>query len=85
MPCSSLDKSQHLFSPVTDPAVVMLQPSAEKIDTLSFEQVVLRLKPLLDRTTGEREISLDGVLPDIVDKLWASELPGWEILRYVID
>jgi hypothetical protein len=84
-PRSSLDKSQHLFSPVTDPAVVTLQPSAEKIETLSFEQVVLRLKPLLDRTTGEREISLDGVSPDIVDKLRASELPGWEILRYVID
>ena len=85
MPRSSLDKSQHLFSPVTDPAIVTLQPSAEKIDTLSFKQIVLRLKPLLDRTTGECEISLDGVLPDIVDKLQASELPGWEILRYVID
>ena len=85
MPHSSLDKSQHLFSPVTDPTVVMLQPSAEKINTLSFKQVVLRLKPLLDRTTGECKISLNGVSPDIVDKLWASELPGWEILRYVID
>ena len=83
MPHSSLDKSQHLFSPVTDPAVVTLQPSAEKVDTLSFEQVVLRLKLLLDRTTGEREISLNGVSTDIVDKLRASELPGWEILRYV--
>ena len=84
-PRSSLDKSQHLFSPVTDPAVVTLQPSAEKIDTLSFEQVVLRLKPLLDRTTGECKISLNGISPDIVDKLWASELPGWEILSYVIN
>ena len=84
-PCSSLNKSHHLFSPVTDPAVVMLQPSAVKVNTLLFEQVVLRLKPLLDRMTGEHEISLDGVLPDIVDKLRASELPGWEILRYVIN
>ena len=85
MPCSSLDKSQHLFSPDTDPAIVTLQPSAEKVDTLSFKQVVLRLKLLLDRMTGEHKISLNGILPDIVDMLWASELPGWEILRYVID
>ena len=42
-----------------------------------------------DRMTGEREISLKGVSPDIVDKLRAksraSELPGWDNLRYVID
>jgi hypothetical protein len=62
--------------------------SANKTHFLSFDQVVSRLKPLLDGTdgtAGDRKISLKGISPDIVDKLWAksraSELPGWENLR----
>jgi hypothetical protein len=59
--------------------------SAEKTHILSFDQVVSRLKPLLAGTAGEREMSIEGISPDIVDKLWAksraSELPGWENLR----
>ena len=78
----------------TNPAVTAPftpQPSlesAEKTHFLSFDQVVSRLKPLLDGTAGtagERKISLEGISPDIVDKLRAksraSELPGWENLR----
>ena len=69
----------------------MPQPSLEsanKTHFLSFDQVVSRLKPLLDgtaRTAGDCKISLEGISPDIVDKLQAksraSELPGWENLR----
>ena len=59
--------------------------SAKKIHILSFDQVVSRLKPLLNGTAGECNMSLEGISPDIVDKLQeksrASELPGWENLR----
>lgn len=56
---------------------------------LSIDQVVTRLKPLLDGAAGlgEREISIDGVSADVVHMLQAksrkSELPGWENLRYM--
>lgn len=94
-PCSSLESLRRL--PSSDPnnptviASFTLQPSlgSSQKSILSFDQVVSKVKPLLDRTTGEREISLKGVSPDIVDKLRAksraSELPGWDNLRYVID
>ena len=42
-----------------------------KIDTILFEQVMLRLKPLLDGTARECKISLKGVSSDIVEQLWA--------------
>ena len=94
----SPDNSQRLpssrASDHTNPAVTTPftpQPSlesAEKTHFLSFDQVVSRLKPLLDGTAGmagERKISLEGISLDIVDKLRAksreSELPGWENLR----
>lgn len=85
--------SSHASDP-TNPTVIATftpQPSlkyAEKTHILSFDQVVSRLKPLLDGTTGtagERKISIEGISADIVDKLRAksraSELPGWENLR----
>ena len=57
---------------------------------LSFDSVLSRLTPLLDGTAqmnGERKVTVVGVSSDIVDKLRAkseaSELPGWENLRYV--
>jgi hypothetical protein len=91
----SPDNSQRLpSSDPTNPAVIApFTPrpsleSAEETHILSFDQVVSRLKPLLDGTAGtagERKISLEGISPDIVDKLReksrASELPGWENLR----
>jgi hypothetical protein len=91
----SPDNSQRLpSSDPTNPAVIApFTPrpsleSAEETHILSFDQVVSRLKPLLDGTSGtagERKISLEGISPDIVDKLReksrASELPGWENLR----
>ena len=94
----SPDNSQRLpsscASDPTDPAVIAPftpQPSlefAEKTHILSFDQVVSRLKPLLAGTAGtagERKISIEGISPDIVDRLQAksraSELPGWENLR----
>jgi len=91
----SPDNSQRLpssrASDPTNPAVIAPftpQPSAEKTPILSFDQVISRLKPLLAGTAGtagERKISIEGVSPDIVDKLRAksraSELPGWENLR----
>ena len=77
----------------TDPAVISpFKPQAplESVGgshILSFDQVVSRLKPLLDGKAEERQISIEGISPDIVDKLWAkarvSELPGWENLRSV--
>ena len=101
MPRPSLESPDNLqhqsssrASDPTNPAVISPftpQPSlesAEKTHFLSFDQVVSRLKPLLDGTAGtagERKISLEGILLDIVDKLRAksreSELPGWENLR----
>ena len=54
----------------------------------SLEQVISRLKPLLDgeaRGPGDRETSIEGVSLDIVhtlqEKSRKSELPGWENLR----
>ena len=85
--------SSHASDP-TNPAVIapfMPQPwleSAEKTHILSFDQVVCRLKPLLAGMAGmagECKMSIEGILPDIVDKLQAnsraSQLPGWENLR----
>ena len=91
----SPDNSQCLLSScasdLTNTAVIApftpqpLLESAEKTHILSFDQVVSRLKPLLAGTAGERKMSIEGVSPDIVDKLRAksraSELPGWENLR----
>jgi hypothetical protein len=41
----------------------------------------------LDGTAGERKISIEGVSSKVVDELLeksrASELPGWENLRYL--
>lgn len=54
----------------------------------TFDQVLSKLKPLLDGKTvaGAHKISIKGVSADIVDKLRekgnTSELPGWEKLRY---
>ena len=82
--------ASHASDP-TNPAVIALftpQPlleSAEKTHILSFNQVASRLKPLLDGTAGEHKMSIEGILLEIVDKLWAKsracELPGWENLR----
>jgi len=96
----SPDNSQRLSSRAsrasdpTNPAVIApftpqpLLESVEKTHFLSFDQVVSRLKPLLDGTAGtagERKMSIEGISPDIVDKLRAKsracELPGWENLR----
>ena len=90
---SQLLPSSHASDP-TNPAVIApftRQPSlesAKKTHFLSFDQVVSRMKPLLDGMAGmagERKISLEGISPDIVDKLRAKsrafELPGWENLR----
>jgi hypothetical protein len=53
---------------------------------LEFDDVVSKLKPLLEGMGGSREIMIDGVTPDVVEKLQeksrASELPGFENLRY---
>jgi hypothetical protein len=86
--------SSSCASDPTNPAVIapfMPQPSlesAEKTHILSFDQVVSRLKPLLAGMAGmagECKMSIEGVSPDIVDKLRAksraSQLPGWENLR----
>ena len=101
MPRPSLESPDNLqclsssrASDPTNPTVIapfMPQPlleSAEKTHILSFDQVVSRLKPLLAGTAGtagERKMSIEGVSPDIVDKLRAksraSQLPGWENLR----
>ena len=83
-------------SDLTDPAVIPFSTpwssleSAYQSHALSFDQVVSRLKPMLDGTAGtagERKISIAGISSDIVDKLRAksraAELPGWENLRYV--
>ena len=77
----------------TDPGIVALptpHPSLDSSGTvhpLSFDQVLSKLKPFLDRTTGEQEISIQGVSSNVFDELMkksrASELPGWENLRYV--
>ena len=87
-------QSSSRASDPTNPAVIAPftpQPSlesAEKTHILSFDQVVCRLKPLLAGMAGmagERKMSIEGVSPDIVDKLRAksraSQLPGWENLR----
>ena len=101
MPRPSLESPDNLqhqsssrASDPTNPAVISPftpQPSlesAEKTHILLFDQVVCRLKPLLAGMAGmagERKMSIEGVSPDIVDKLWAksraSQLPGWENLR----
>jgi hypothetical protein len=102
-PCPSLDSPDNPqclpSSPPSDPTDPTIIPfstprssleSANQSHALSFDQVVSRLKPLLDGTAGtagERKISIVGISSDIVDKLRAksrvAELPGWENLRYV--
>jgi hypothetical protein len=97
----SPDNPRHLpsLSPPsdpTDPTVIASSTpwfsleSANQSHAPSFDQVISRLKPLLDGTAGtagERKISIVGISSDIVDKLraksGAGELPGWENLRYV--
>jgi hypothetical protein len=74
------------------PQLAMLptpRPSLEPpklMGPLEFDDVVSKLKPLLEGTGGSREIMINGVTPDIVEKLQAksraSELPGFENLRY---
>jgi hypothetical protein len=80
---SSSDPTHHTeVLPSTPHSLVEFFPN------LSIDQVVSRLKPLLDGTSGEREISIEGVSSDIVHTLQAksraSELPGWENLRYYV-
>ena len=85
--------SSHASDPTNPAMIASFTPrsslgSAEKNHILSFDQVVSRLKPLLNGkagTAGERKMSIEGISLDIVDKLRAksraSELPGWENLR----
>ncbi|KAF8811485.1 hypothetical protein BYT27DRAFT_7252739 [Phlegmacium glaucopus] len=93
-PClsfDSLDISQPSSHDSTDRDVVTssasqsLAESAEESCMLSFDQALSRLKPFLDRTAGERTISIDGISLDIVHMLQAeseaSKLPGWENAR----
>jgi hypothetical protein len=99
-PCPLLDTPDDLRSPPsrasdpTDPGIVALpttpHPSLDSSGTvrpLSFDQVLSKLKPFLDGTTGKQEISIEGVSSNVFDELMkksrASELPGWENLRYV--
>jgi hypothetical protein len=53
---------------------------------LEFDDVVSKLKPLLEGMGGSREIMIDGVTPDVVEMLQeksrALELPGFKNLRY---
>ena len=57
-----------------------------KTPPLAFDDVVSTLKPLLEGTAEIRELSIDGIMLDIVEELRtksrASKLPGWEHLRY---
>lgn len=61
--------------------------SANEAILPSFDKVVSKLKPLMDGTDGVHEIIIKGISSDIVGQLQAkssaSELPGWEGLRYV--
>ena len=99
-PRPSLDSSDHSpLSHSSDPTdlAIITPPTprssfefVRETQPLSFDQVLSRLKPLLDGTVGtagERKMTIEGVSSDIVDKLRAksraSELPGWENLRYV--
>jgi len=92
------DNSQHLplshASDPTNPAVITPFTPRSSLESAGethiplFDQVVSKLKPLLDgtaQTAGERKITIEGISPDIVDKLRAKsrafELPGWENLR----
>ena len=80
---------------VDDHATISLptpRPSLDSSDKqpLSFDSVLSRLTPLLDETdqmNGECKVTIVGVSSDIVHKLRAkseaSELPGWENVRYV--
>lgn len=58
----------------------------ERMHPVAFDDVVSTLKPLLEGMAGIRELSIDGVTLDTVEELRAksraSELPGWERLRY---
>lgn len=67
-----------------------LVESTNETHNLSFDQVLSKLKPLLDGKAGiagERKISIEGISSEIVhmlrEKSRASELPGWENIRYV--
>ena len=86
-PVSSKDVNNH--------ATTSLPTLHQSLDSsvnqpLSFNSILSRLKPLLDRTAqmnGECKVTIVGIPSDIVNKLWAkseaSKLPGWENLRYV--
>ena len=81
MPHPSLDSlPSSPPSDPTDPTVI-----APSTPAPSFDQVISRLKPLLDGTAGECKICIVGISSDIVDKLQAKsgagKLPGWENLR----
>jgi len=92
-PNDSRSPPSRASSDPTDPNVVALPTprpsldSSSEVHPLSFDQVLTRLKPLLDGTAGERKISIEGVSSKVVDELLeksrASELPGWENLRYL--
>lgn len=83
IPTSTTHQDHEEVSPTS---TLTRRPAAPR---LSIDQVVTRLKPLLDGAAGlgEREISIDGVSSDVVLMLQAksrkSELPGWENLRYM--
>ena len=84
-------------SPPSDPTdLTVIAPStpwsslesANQSHAPSFDQVISRLKPLLDGTDGTaggRKMCIAGISSDIVDQLRAKsragELPGWENLR----
>ena len=100
-PRPSLDLSGDLrslphASDPTDPGIVALPTlptphpsldSSSAVRPLSYNQVLSKLKPFLDGTAGEKEISIEGVSSEVIDELMkksrASELPGWENLRCV--
>jgi len=83
---------------VTNHATISLPTPRQSLDStsninqpLSFDAVLSKLKPILDGTAqmnGERKVTVVGVSSDIVEKLRekseASELPGWENIRYVV-
>jgi hypothetical protein len=97
-PHSTMDQNNPVSSKdVADHANINLPTPRQSLDStskfnqpLSFDSVLSRLKPILDgtaRMNGERKVTVVGVSSDIVDKLRAkseaSELPGWENIRYV--
>ena len=86
-PVSLKDVDNHATISLPTPRLSL--DSSDK-QPLSFDSVLSRLTPLLDGTAqmnGERKVTVVGVSSDIVDKLRtkseASELPGWENVRYV--